>query len=75
MTKRQNGNAMVAAGALSLAVGVERMLNAAFVESLVSPSTRLIVAAGYTAAGSVMLVLGASRNRRGREETGGRTDS
>jgi hypothetical protein len=67
MTKRQDPK--------SLAIGVERMLNAAFVESLIAPSTSLVVNAGYTAAGNVLLVLGASRTRRGREETRGRTDS
>ena len=59
----------------SLATSVERMLNAAFVESLVSPSAPLVVNAGCTAAGNIVLVLDSSRTQRGREETRGRTDS
>ena len=70
MTKAQTGK-------LSLAVDVEQMLNAAFVESLVAPSTGVVVDARYTATGGVLLRLerSSSASDRGREETRGPADS
>jgi hypothetical protein len=62
---------------LSLAVGVERILNAGLVDSLVSPSAELVVAASYTSTGGVLLTVdkSSSRTQRGREETRGPADS
>jgi hypothetical protein len=78
MAKARRANGMTTAGVLSLAVGVERILNAGLVDSLVSPSARLVVAASYTTTGAVLLMLGNSssvRTQRGREETRGPADS
>jgi len=56
---------LVAAGLLSLAIGVERFLNALLVDGLASYSSiRSIVAAVCTGAGGVLLTLAALTRRR-----------
>ena len=59
---------MVAAGLLSLAIALERLVNAALVDGIASyASTRFVVAVACAAGGGTMLVLAAvSRRRRSR---------
>lgn len=58
---------VVAAGLLSLTIGLERLASAVLVDGVTSyASTRFVVAAVCTAAGGALLVLGAITRRRPR---------